>query len=130
MSNIESSCIDTGKLSKSSNPFKKYEGRVKLNGDSQSEEKDKNAFIKKATMMGFRILINKRENKHILSPLFSMELKRNIPQGFEQINEDMFATVENKFVVFNKAGLVSWPPQPETKIHGIGEDILYLLRKP
>lgn len=55
--------------------------------------------------------------------------QRPIPAGFEQINEDLFARKDNKFMVFNGAGVDSWksPPQPVTKTHR-GIDILASLK--
>ena len=55
--------------------------------------------------------------------------QRPIPSGFEQINEDLFARKDNKFMVFNGAGVDSWksPPQPVTKTKK-GIDVLAALR--
>ena len=60
-----------------------------------------------------------------------------IPAGFEQINEDLFARKDNKFMVFNSAGMNTYvgagadawmsPPQPVTKMQK-GLDVLAALK--
>ena len=53
-------------------------------------------------------------------PLFQFEKRQPVPAGFEMINEDMFARKDNKFMVFNGAGVASWKgTKPVTKISGI-----------
>ena len=59
--------------------------------------------------------------------LFSKETRRSVPEGFEQINDDMFARRDNRFVVFNGTGLDSWrkdSKEPRTKTHGLEDDII------
>lgn len=61
--------------------------------------------------------------------LFSKETRRFVPEGFEQINDDMFARRDNKFVVFNAPGLETWrrdSKEPRTKTHGLEDDIAVL----
>ena len=62
--------------------------------------------------------------------LFSKEAGRSIPEGFEQINDDMFARRDNRFVVFNGTGLDTWrkdSKEPRTKTHGLEDDIQIVL---
>ena len=62
--------------------------------------------------------------------LFSKEARRSIPEGFEQINDDMFARRDNRFVVFNGTGLDTWrkdSKEPRTKTHGLEDDIQLVL---
>lgn len=40
---------------------------------------------------------------------------RSIPAGFEQINEDLFARKDNKFMVFNGPGVDSFSTNAVTK---------------
>ena len=61
--------------------------------------------------------------------LFSKETRRFVPEGFEQINDDMFARRDNRFVVFNGTGLDTWrkdSKEPRTKTHGLEDDIAVL----
>ena len=62
--------------------------------------------------------------------------QRPIPAGFEQINEDLFARKDNKFMVFNGAGMNTYvggvdawtsSPQPVTKMQR-GLDVLAALK--
>ncbi len=66
----------------------------------------------KAKMMGLKKSFNAK------SPaLFPNEELKKIPRGYEQINDDLFARKDNRFMVFNGAGLeTSWPPKPSSKI--------------
>lgn len=79
-------------------------------------ERRAQAFTTKAKRMGYNLLsYNSPIGESTLS-LFKDPRKPTIPQGFEQINDDLYARVENKFLVFNAAGLCAWPPHPITKI--------------
>jgi hypothetical protein len=74
-----------------------------------------NAFVKKANRLG--IPVTSHEESTSFSPLFQFERRRPVPPGFEQINEDMFARKDNKFMVYNGAGMRKWNgTQPVTKI--------------
>ena len=49
--------------------------------------------------------------------LFPKEEQTKIPRGYEQINDDLFARKDNRFMVFNGVGVEpSWPPKPYSKI--------------
>lgn len=73
------------------------------------------SFVKKAQRLGIPVL-HSEISKARYSPLFKFERRRRVPEGFEQINEDMFARKDNKFMVFNGAGVDSWHgTQPLTK---------------
>lgn len=74
---------------------------------------DESNFILKAASRG----INIRKSSSQTQRLFTYQPQRQIPAGFEQINEDLYARKDNKFMVFNGAGVNSWksPPQPVTK---------------
>jgi hypothetical protein len=74
-----------------------------------------NAFVRKANRLG--IPVTPHEEITSSPPLFHSDRRRNVALGFEQINEDMFARKDNKFMVFNGAGMDSWNgTQPVTKI--------------
>jgi len=74
------------------------------------------SFTVKAREMGYNLLSFNTTKSESSSSLFMDSSKHKIPQGFEQINDDLYARIENKFLVFNAAGLCDWPPVPVTKI--------------
>jgi len=83
------------------------------------------SFAEKAARLGISIPSSSDIEKGKSPPLFSFERKGGVPSGFEQINEDLFARKDNKFIVLNGAGVDSWDgTQPKTKLHGIEEDVL------
>jgi hypothetical protein len=84
---------------------------------------DEAGFTMKAASKGINIRKKSPKNQ------VEFHTQRPIPSGFEQINEDLFARKDNKFMVFNGAGVKSWksPPQPVTKTKKI-IDILAALR--
>jgi hypothetical protein len=97
----------------------------KKNHQSPMEVKSSNTipFVEKASRLG--ISITPSTNYVSERPqLFQPEYLREIPPGFEQINEDMFCRRDNKFMVFNGAGVRSWTgSQPITKLSHV-ENIL------
>jgi hypothetical protein len=73
------------------------------------------SFADKAAREGILIPSSSEIEKWKSPPLFSFERKGGIPAGFEQINEDLFARKDNKFMVLNGAGVDSWDgTQPKT----------------
>jgi hypothetical protein len=78
-------------------------------------------FVSKAANKGIPIASHKQLAKARSPPLFhQFERKQSVPAGFEMINEDMFSRKDNKFMVFNSAGVSSWTgTTPITKISGI-----------
>ena len=100
---------------------KKHGPSVKSCGTSV---KDRISFSTKAKIMGFHIVPESDKGKLTPPSLFPQTSVPSIPQGFEQINDDLYARKENKFMVFNGAALETWPPRPETKLKGIEEDML------
>lgn len=55
--------------------------------------------------------------------LFRRHGQHGIMNGFEQINDNLFARKDNRFMVFNDAGLSDWPPYSQTRLGSIIEDI-------
>ena len=87
------------------------------------------SLIAKAAKLGIPVT-SWKDKSHQQSPsLFSYESRQCVPSGFEQVNEDLFARKDNRFMVFNGAGVDTWKmkPQPTTKVHGIEEDIAVLM---
>jgi hypothetical protein len=79
-------------------------------------------FVSKASGLGFEVSPHHADKS---LPLFPFEKHQQVPAGFEMINEDMFARKDNKFMVFNRAGVHSWTgTEPKTKVTGIGSMLL------
>lgn len=79
-------------------------------------------FITKARMLGIQVQRGKNFESS-LPALFIHDEVENIPPGFEQINANLFARRDNRFMVFNRVGLGSWPPRSETKVGGVEDDM-------
>ena len=116
----------TKPLRRSTRPCEKISG---VDKDLQSF--DETSFIMKAASRGINIKkkSSRSRDKEDSVNIIEFHAQRPIPAGFEQINEDLFARKDNKFMVFNGAGVDSWksPPQPVTKTHR-GVDILASLK--
>lgn len=65
-------------------------------------------FVDKAAHFGFVVTPNEQRRASILPPLFNSYQQQSMSPEFEQINEDMYSRKENKFMVFNGAGVESW----------------------
>jgi len=78
---------------------------------------DESAFILKAAARGINIRKSAAHGKNNKIDVLKFQSHLEVPPGFEQINEDLYARKDNKFMVFNGAGVQSWknPPQPVTK---------------
>lgn len=78
------------------------------------------AFVTRAKRLGIPITSHAELMESRSQPLFQFERRKEVPAGFEMINEDLFARKDNKFMVFNGAGVDSWKgTEPVTKISGI-----------
>jgi len=83
------------------------------------------SFVKKASQIGIEITSNHEHIKTSFKPLFEPARRHKAPRGFEQINDDMFARKDNKFMVFNGVGVQSWMDTTmETKLSQTEEIIL------
>lgn len=75
------------------------------------------SFVQKANRLGVPIIPHAEIAKRKIKPLFNFGRVREVPPGWEQINEDLFAHTTNKFMVCNGAGIDSWTGnQPITNI--------------
>ena len=83
-------------------------------------------FVVKAAKCGIPITSHDDRMTQGSQPLFEVNGLKTVPAGFEMINEDMFARKQNKFMVFNGAGVDSWCTEtsPKTKISGIESMLL------
>jgi hypothetical protein len=66
------------------------------------------SFVDKASGLGFVVTPHAQSVARILPPLYHTNKEQCVSAEFEQINEDMFSRKENKFMVFNGAGVDSW----------------------
>lgn len=84
----------------------------------------KSNLVKKAGRLGINITPRETLEQRRQAPLFHTSLEDHVPDGFEQIHDDLFARKDNKFMVFNGPGARSWKDtNPNTRIASI-EDIL------
>lgn len=98
---------------------------TKNRGPVDDTDKDSLSFAEKAKRLGISIPSASDIEKEKSLPLFSFDRKGGVPAGFEQINEDLFARKDNKFIVLNGPAVDSWDDsQPKTKLTGIEEDVL------
>jgi hypothetical protein len=75
------------------------------------------SLLQKANNLGISMIPRAEFARTEAEPLYRYGRLRNIPSGWEQINEDLFARKDNKFMVFNGAGIDSWSgDHPITKI--------------
>jgi hypothetical protein len=87
------------------------------------------SFVKKAARRGITITSYEDIAKAKSAPLFMLDQRRPVPPGFEQINDDMFARKDNKFMVLNGAGVSSWQSRilAITKISHVDDVLLSTL---
>jgi hypothetical protein len=114
-SSSQLSAFDMALISSSAPAYNNHDSSVAVY-NTAGVEKRASAFTIKAKQMGYNLLSFNSPTGESTSSLFMDSSKYKIPQGFEQINDDLFARIENKFLVFNAAGLCEWPPVPVTKI--------------
>ncbi len=83
--------------------------------ESRREESRREVLhMQKASLMG---TASKLDHTSQSSFFFPLEDKKKIPNGYEQINDDLFARKDNRFMVFNGVGVeTNWPPKPKSKI--------------
>ncbi|KAI2508478.1 hypothetical protein MHU86_6005 [Fragilaria crotonensis] len=82
----------------------------------------KGDFVKKAAELGITIQ-SYDDIMHSKSPsLFTFARVGDVPAGFEQINDDLFARKDNKFMVFNGAGWITGTePSPSRRLQRFQE---------
>jgi hypothetical protein len=83
---------------------------------SRPSGEESDTLLKKASRLGISIAPKAELSFTRVPPLYPLERRHISPNGFEQINDDLFSRKENKFMVFNGAGVDSWEgTQPITK---------------
>ena len=65
-------------------------------------------FVKKAARLGIAIEPYNGKLSDSSPSIVKLDPMHEIPSGFEQINEDLYSRADNKFMVFNGAGVESW----------------------
>jgi hypothetical protein len=108
----------------SSNTFKTKTSHIEKNNIQKEEE---SAFMRKARSFN----IYKHDFQKSQPPsLFDPNKEVEIPIGFEQINDGLYARKDNRFMVFNYVGIDSqqWPPSAVTKGFSLEEDMDLLKR--
>jgi len=96
----------------------KLESRSDTTKSLQSQPRT-DSFVEKAKRLGIPVVLHSEFEKDDPGPLFHSDRRQDVPPGFEQINEDMFARKDNKFMVFNWAGVKDFATsgaRPVTKI--------------
>jgi hypothetical protein len=73
-----------------------------------NRSKEATPFFQKAGRLGIAITPHEQTTSKVHLSLFQSDHPKSISAEFEQINEDMFSRKENKFMVFNGAGVDSW----------------------
>ncbi len=116
--------LDVNYMSGGKQPLPKSKRKETLVDESCTNS---SIFMKKAHALG--ISIQRKTNKSLNSPaLFVQEEDPSFVHGFEQINENLYARKDNRFMVFNYESIStptshSWPPKPVTKESGLEEDM-------
>lgn len=74
-------------------------------------------FVKKARRLGISVQPHESGGAPSSASLFPLELRKRVPAGFEQINDDLFCRKSNKFFVLNGAAVDTWDGTlPITKV--------------
>jgi len=82
-------------------------------------------FVKKASCLGVSVRPREGSETSSSTSLFPLHLRKRVPRGFEQINDDLFCRKSNKFFVLNGAAVDTWyGTQPITKIFQ-AEDVYF-----
>ena len=80
--------------------------------------KRSSGFVNRAARLGIKITSHDDLVKSRSPPLFPVE-RGLVSAGFEQINEELFARKENKFMVLNGVAMETFGTAPRTKTTGI-----------
>ena len=82
-------------------------------------------FVKKAKRLGISVQPHESGGAPLSSSLFPLDLRKRVPSGFEQINDDLFCRKSNKFFVLNGAAVDTWyGTNPITKVFQ-SEDVYF-----
>ena len=88
----------------------------KTPSSNRLEPEKASSFVKKASRLGIAVKSHENEEVPSKSSLFPLDVRKHVPSGFEQINDDLFCRKSNKFFVLNGAAVDTWDGiQPMTK---------------
>lgn len=89
------------------------------------EPEKASSFVKKAQRLGISVEPHESGGIPSSASLFPLDLRKRVPTGFEQINDDLFCRKSNKFFVLNGAAMESWHGTfPITKVFQL-EDVYF-----
>lgn len=77
--------------------------RTKLNAEQEVP-----SFVERAAKLGISIAQGTELKRAAVPALYERERRQVAPDGFEQINEDLYSRKDNKYMVLNGAGVASW----------------------
>ena len=81
------------------------------------EQEKASSFVKKARRLGISVQPHESSGAPSSASLFPLDLRKRVPLGFEQINDDLFCRKSNKFFVLNGAAVDTWDGTfPITKV--------------
>ncbi len=66
------------------------------------------SFLEKAAKVGIAVTSEAESHRFSVPALYERERRHVAPEGFEQINEDLYSRTDNKYMVLNGAGVASW----------------------
>lgn len=82
--------------------------KVEYSSPRLLEPKQSSSFAKKASRLGISVQPHEGSSAASGSSLFPLDLRKRVPRGFEQINDDLFCRKANKFFVLNGAAVDTW----------------------
>ena len=89
------------------------------------ERESASSFVNKAQRLGISVRGHEASGVRPSSSLFPLDLRKSVPSGFEQINDDLFCRKSNKFFVLNGAAVDTWHgTNPITKVFQ-SEDVYF-----
>ncbi len=66
------------------------------------------SFVEKSAKLGISVISDDETHRSSLPALYERERRHVAPEGFEQINEDLYSRTDNKYMVLNGAGVATW----------------------
>lgn len=102
----------------------------KVNRSFLGEIPPRSSFVRAANRLGISVKPHEEIMKSKEAPLFPNTIHITAPPSFEQINDNLYARVDNKFMVFNGPGVMSWHgTEPITQLSHVGEVFASTMRE-
>lgn len=83
-------------------------GRSGERAKLDAEDEEDPSFVEKAAKLGISVARDRESKRFSVPALYERERRHVAPDGFEQINEDLYSRKDNKYMVLNGAGAASW----------------------